>query len=124
MAVLSDSERALATAEFIRDNKTTFAAVTKGDIRAALNALDDFLDTNAATINNAIPQPARGQLTQRNFDGARTAADSAKRLAIQQRLDTQYEQRADAIVRAVMFLIETDFVTGETIRVDGGRHVK
>jgi len=30
----------------------------------------------------------------------------------------------DAIVRAVMFLVETDFVTGETIRVDGGRHVK
>jgi NAD(P)-dependent dehydrogenase (short-subunit alcohol dehydrogenase family) len=30
----------------------------------------------------------------------------------------------DAIVRAVMFLIETDFVTGETVRVDGGRHVK
>jgi len=29
-----------------------------------------------------------------------------------------------AIVRAVLFLIETDFVTGETIRVDGGRHVK
>lgn len=29
-----------------------------------------------------------------------------------------------AIVRAAMFLIETDFVTGETIRVDGGRHVK
>ena len=28
------------------------------------------------------------------------------------------------IVRAVMFLIETDFVTGETIRVDGGRHVR
>ena len=26
----------------------------------------------------------------------------------------------DAIVRAVMFLVETDFVTGETIRVDGG----
>jgi NAD(P)-dependent dehydrogenase (short-subunit alcohol dehydrogenase family) len=31
---------------------------------------------------------------------------------------------ADAIVRAVMFLVESDFVTGETIRVDGGRHVK
>lgn len=30
----------------------------------------------------------------------------------------------DAIVRAVRFLIETDFVTGETIRVDGGRHLK
>jgi len=31
---------------------------------------------------------------------------------------------ADAIVRAVMFLVETDFVTGETVRVDGGRHLK
>jgi NAD(P)-dependent dehydrogenase (short-subunit alcohol dehydrogenase family) len=30
----------------------------------------------------------------------------------------------DAIVRAAMFLVDTDFVTGETIRVDGGRHVK
>jgi NAD(P)-dependent dehydrogenase (short-subunit alcohol dehydrogenase family) len=28
------------------------------------------------------------------------------------------------IVRAVLFLIESDFVTGETIRVDGGRHIK
>ena len=30
----------------------------------------------------------------------------------------------DAIVHAVLFLVETDFITGETIRVDGGRHVK
>lgn len=30
----------------------------------------------------------------------------------------------DAIVRTVLFLLETDFVTGETIRVDGGRHVR
>jgi NAD(P)-dependent dehydrogenase (short-subunit alcohol dehydrogenase family) len=28
------------------------------------------------------------------------------------------------IVKAVAFLLESDFVTGETIRVDGGRHVK
>ena len=31
---------------------------------------------------------------------------------------------ADAIVRAVLFLLQTDFVTGETVRVDGGRHLK
>jgi NAD(P)-dependent dehydrogenase (short-subunit alcohol dehydrogenase family) len=31
---------------------------------------------------------------------------------------------SDAIVRAVLFLVETDFVTGETVRVDGGRHLK
>ena len=30
----------------------------------------------------------------------------------------------EAIVRAVIFLLETDFVTGETIRVDGGRHLR
>lgn len=30
----------------------------------------------------------------------------------------------DEIAKAVMFLIESDFVTGETIRVDGGRHVR
>lgn len=31
---------------------------------------------------------------------------------------------AGEIVKAVVFLIESDFVTGESIRVDGGRHVR
>lgn len=31
---------------------------------------------------------------------------------------------AEEIAKAVAFLVETDFVTGETIRVDGGRHVR
>lgn len=31
---------------------------------------------------------------------------------------------AEEICKAVLFLIESDFVTGETLRVDGGRHVK
>ena len=30
----------------------------------------------------------------------------------------------DEIVRAVVFLLETGFTTGETIRVDGGRHIR
>jgi NAD(P)-dependent dehydrogenase (short-subunit alcohol dehydrogenase family) len=30
----------------------------------------------------------------------------------------------DEIAKAVMFLVESGFVTGETIRVDGGRHIK
>jgi NAD(P)-dependent dehydrogenase (short-subunit alcohol dehydrogenase family) len=30
----------------------------------------------------------------------------------------------DEIVKTVLFLLESDFVTGETIRVDGGRHVR
>lgn len=31
---------------------------------------------------------------------------------------------ADEIAKAVLALVETDFMTGETVRVDGGRHVK
>jgi NAD(P)-dependent dehydrogenase (short-subunit alcohol dehydrogenase family) len=31
---------------------------------------------------------------------------------------------AGEIAKAVRFLVETDFVTGEVIRVDGGRHIK
>jgi NAD(P)-dependent dehydrogenase (short-subunit alcohol dehydrogenase family) len=31
---------------------------------------------------------------------------------------------ANEIAKAVLFVVETDFVTGEVIRVDGGRHVK
>ena len=29
----------------------------------------------------------------------------------------------EPIVQAVLMLLESDFMTGETIRVDGGRHV-
>ena len=28
------------------------------------------------------------------------------------------------IVKAVLALVETDFMTGETIRIDGGRHLR
>jgi NAD(P)-dependent dehydrogenase (short-subunit alcohol dehydrogenase family) len=30
---------------------------------------------------------------------------------------------ADEIAKAVLFFVETDFVTGEVLRVDGGRHL-
>lgn len=64
MAALTDSDRAACSAEFQCDRDIgTFGAVTKADLRAAVNALDDFLTANAAAINSAIPQPARAQLT-------------------------------------------------------------
>jgi NAD(P)-dependent dehydrogenase (short-subunit alcohol dehydrogenase family) len=31
---------------------------------------------------------------------------------------------ADAVTTAIVTLVETDFITGEVVRVDGGRHVK
>ena len=63
MAVLPDADRVVAWQEFLRGNQAEWGALTKADIRAAVDALDDFLNTNASAINSAIPQPARAQLT-------------------------------------------------------------
>ncbi len=38
-------------------------SVTKDDLLVVFNALDDWFDANASVINQAIPQPQRGQLT-------------------------------------------------------------
>ena len=62
MAVLSDSDRRDVWSEWMQDNAAN-VSVTKADIRAAVDALDSFMSTNAAAVNSAIPQPARGSLT-------------------------------------------------------------
>lgn len=62
MAVLDDAARAALWAQFMRDNRET-CAVTKPDLRAAVNALDDFLNTKATEVNNALPAAARTGLT-------------------------------------------------------------
>lgn len=65
MAVLSDAKRAELWAEFM--DRCTKAGVligtTKSNVRAAANALDDFFNANASTINQSIPQPARGEMS-------------------------------------------------------------
>lgn len=63
MAVLNDGDRHAVWAAFMRGNAEAFGALTKPDLRAAVNALDDFLNTNVSAINQAIPQPARSTLT-------------------------------------------------------------
>jgi hypothetical protein len=63
MAILSDTARAEVTAEWQRTNRDIIGAITKADLRAAINAIDQYLSDNAAAINSAIPQPARAQLT-------------------------------------------------------------
>jgi hypothetical protein len=66
MAVLSETDRKRAWAEFMYDRTVSegqIGAMLKTDLKAAVDALDVFLDTNTTAINNAIPQPARGVLT-------------------------------------------------------------
>lgn len=63
MAVLTDSERAEIAAQFHRDNSEAIGAITKPQLRAVVDALDDFLNTNASAINTSIPTPQRTILT-------------------------------------------------------------
>lgn len=66
MAVLTNGQRAAVTADFQRDKsflRETVSGLTKPDLRAAVNAIDDWCDLNAAALNLAIPLPARTALT-------------------------------------------------------------
>jgi hypothetical protein len=63
MAVLDETARASIWGAYMADESGAHAALTKADIRAAVDALDVFFDTNATAINTAIPLPARTSLT-------------------------------------------------------------
>jgi len=64
MAVLSDSDRITVWAEFLRNGQGDLG-LTKSDVRAAVDAIDSWMDSNAGSLNSAIPQPARGVLSTR-----------------------------------------------------------
>lgn len=66
MAVLDATSRARALAQLMRDLPAAlrpWGAVTKPDLAAAVAATDSWIDSNAASFNTALPQPARNQLT-------------------------------------------------------------
>jgi hypothetical protein len=64
MAVLSDTDRADLFAEINRDRGAIAGmSITKADLRAALNAADDWANTNASAYNSALPLPARTAMT-------------------------------------------------------------
>lgn len=63
MAILTDQDRADVNADFQRTETGAFGAILKADLRAAVNAIDQWVSDNAAAFNTAIPQPARAKLT-------------------------------------------------------------
>lgn len=63
MAALSDADRRDLWADFMSSETGAYGAMAKAQLRAAVDALDAWLDSQAATINAAIPQPARGAMT-------------------------------------------------------------
>lgn len=65
MAVLIDADRAAVWAEFMRDRSAVLDALplSKSDLRAAVDAVDQWVSDNAVAFNNAIPAAARVALT-------------------------------------------------------------
>ena len=65
MAVLSLAERQAVWARFMEDASRLRdpLPLTKPDLLAAVNAVDDWVEANTAGYNAAIPLPARTALT-------------------------------------------------------------
>lgn len=62
MAILNEQDRFDVWAQWMRENAEAIP-ITKSALRAALDALDDFMQANETAMNSAIPQPARNQLS-------------------------------------------------------------
>lgn len=66
MAVLGAGDQAAVYAAFVAElnaAKTETITCVRADLKAAVQAVDAWIDGNAASFNSAIPQPARGALT-------------------------------------------------------------
>lgn len=60
-----DPDRAKLFADLMRDNTLCPGGISKLEFRAAVDAADTWADTNAASFNAALPQPARAALNAR-----------------------------------------------------------
>ena len=67
MPQLSANERREIWAQFMEELSSDREpiAVTKNDLRAAVDAIDFWVNSTASAFNQAIPQPARSMLTAR-----------------------------------------------------------
>ena len=65
MALLDESARLAVWLDYMRQlsNDGEEIGITKVELRAAVNALDDFMNDNATTVNNALPAAAKAGLT-------------------------------------------------------------
>jgi hypothetical protein len=57
MTLLPDTDRARTVAQWMRDQAGT--GVTKADLRAALNAADQWVEDNTTSYNTALPTAFR-----------------------------------------------------------------
>jgi hypothetical protein len=68
MALLSNADRIAIWAEFMRLQENingSGGAISKADLRAAIDAVDQWCEDNTSSFNTAIPLPARTSLSAR-----------------------------------------------------------
>jgi hypothetical protein len=66
MAEMTSGQRAAVTTLLMSDvsrDRVPIGALTKAQVRAAIDAADTWANDNAASYNAALPQPARTVLT-------------------------------------------------------------
>ena len=66
MAILSDNFReqiSVTIQSEISSNRVSVGSMTSSDIRAAVNATDDWQDSNAVSYNTALPSAAQSDLS-------------------------------------------------------------
>ncbi len=65
MAILSDADREQIWKEFMERHSSLREpiAVTKSDLRVAVNAVDTWVEANKASFNAALPEPAKSNLS-------------------------------------------------------------
>ena len=87
--------------------------VAKAGVKALTEALALELAADQILVNAIAPGPILAP-------PGTTAEESA---AVERATPLGRWGGPDEIAKAVLALIDTDFITGETIRVDGGRHL-
>jgi len=65
MAILVDADRAGVWAELMRMRDFGDSGVLKAELRAAVDAVDAWVEASQAAFNAALPLPARSALTAR-----------------------------------------------------------
>lgn len=63
MSVLTELDRVRVWERIMRENRDTWGGVTRQQIKAAVDALDAWLEANKSGANAALPEPARSELT-------------------------------------------------------------
>ena len=66
MAVMTSGQRATCATSMMADLsrlRTQLGVLTKAELRAAIDAADQWASDNASAYNAALPQPARSVLT-------------------------------------------------------------